>query len=364
MSLEEVLRKAVERFNPEMTEAQVKLAVIQPILRALDWDDSDPDEFDPEFPVPEGNVDYALLRASDNPLVFIEAKRPGGVDVKAEEQLFRYANNKGVPFLILTDGNLWDFYLSMAAGDPPDRQFYRVELTNEERIPEYVQSLETYLRKNQVVSEDARLDAEQRLKDNRERGEAHKAIPGVWRNLLETPDEILRDLLAEEVARACGTRPKLDDVEAFLKGRLSETVSPSPRPRSDKSASNLHAFSKKSNSHSTQPEANKGTKIVGFMLGGERFETRTSNRTLAGVLKTFDRRDPEFMERFAARTEGKRWGVVARNSDDLGDQTPLDLGNGWWLRNKFSILKIQRHIKIACGVAGVEYGSELTLIWG
>lgn len=170
MSLEEVLRIAVERFNPEMTEAQVKLAFIQPILRALDWDDSDPNEFDPEFPVPEGNVDYALLRAPDSPLVFIEAKRPGGVDVKAEEQLFRYANNKGVPFLILTDGNLWDFYLSMAAGDPPDRQFYRVELTNEERISEYVESLEMYLRKNRVVSEDARRDAEQRLKSNRERG--------------------------------------------------------------------------------------------------------------------------------------------------------------------------------------------------
>ena len=153
-----------------MTEAQVKLAFIQPILRALDWDDSDPNEFDPEFPVPEGNVDYALLRAPDSPLVFIEAKRPGGVDVKAEEQLFRYANNKGVPFLILTDGNLWDFYLSMAAGDPPDRQFYRVELTNEERISEYVESLEMYLRKNRVVSEDARRDAEQRLKSNRERG--------------------------------------------------------------------------------------------------------------------------------------------------------------------------------------------------
>ena len=117
----------------------------------------------PEFSVDNGRVDYALLRRG-GPLVFIEAKGLGSVDIKGEEQVFRYAVNRGVPFLILTDGNLWDFYLSMAAGDPPDRQFYRVELTNEERIHEYVESLETFLRKNRVVSEQARVDAEQRLR--------------------------------------------------------------------------------------------------------------------------------------------------------------------------------------------------------
>ena len=203
MSLEEVLRKAIERINSGSltNEAQVKQSVIVPILRALDWDDSDPAEFVPEFSVDSGWVDYALLRSGGGPLVFIEAKGLGGVDIKGEEQVFRYAVNRGVPFLILTDGNLWDFYLSMAAGEPPDRQFYRVELTNEERIPEYVESLEMYLHKSRVVSEDARVDAEQRLRSNRERGEARKAIPGVWRTLLETPDDMLRDLLAEEVAR-------------------------------------------------------------------------------------------------------------------------------------------------------------------
>ena len=157
MSLEEVLRKAVERINSGSltNEAQVKQAVILPILRALDWDDSDPAEFVPEFSVDNGRVDYALLRHGGGPLVFIEAKGLGGVDIKGEEQVFRYAVNRGVPFLILTDGNLWDFYLSMAAGDPPDRQFYRVELKNEERVIEYVEPFEKFLLKSRVVSEEA-----------------------------------------------------------------------------------------------------------------------------------------------------------------------------------------------------------------
>ena len=60
----------------------------------------------------EGWVDYALLPEGGGPLVFIEAKGLGRVDIAGEEQLFRYAVNKGVPFLILTDGDLWDFSIS------------------------------------------------------------------------------------------------------------------------------------------------------------------------------------------------------------------------------------------------------------
>ncbi len=53
MSLEEVLRKAVEHINSGSltNEAQVKQAVILPILRELGWDDSNPAEFVPEFSV-------------------------------------------------------------------------------------------------------------------------------------------------------------------------------------------------------------------------------------------------------------------------------------------------------------------------
>ncbi len=384
MSLEEVLRKAVERIHSGSleNEAQVKQAVILPILRALDWDDSDPAEFVPEFSAGNGRVDYALLRSGGGPLVFIEAKGLGGVDIKGEEQVFRYAVNRGVPFLILTDGNLWDFYLSMAAGDPPDRQFYRVELTNEERISEYVEFFEKHLLKSRVVSEEARLEAEQRLKSNRERGKARKAIPGVWRTLLETPDDILRDLLAEEVARACGTRPKLDDVEAFLKGLLSEATSPTSRPRPSKPAS---ASSQKpeigsSTSSKSLDRNRKSTSVglkwvgkpqstvIGFEFDGERFETKAAYRTLAEVLKAFDRRAPDFMERLAEKTVGRTRRLVARNRNDLYDnpkfveKSSLNLGNGWWLGHHLSTKDIQKKIETACKVAGVKFGSQLKLI--
>ena len=119
MSLEEVLKMRSDTYAPAAWTMRLSQAGGHlPILRTLDWDDANPAEFVPEFPVDSGRVDYALHQAGGQTLVFIEAKRLGGADDEGEEQLFGYAVNKGVPFLILTDGNVWDFYLSMAAGAP------------------------------------------------------------------------------------------------------------------------------------------------------------------------------------------------------------------------------------------------------
>ena len=137
MNVEQALRAGLERLksNQLTNEAQVKQAVILPILRALGWDDTDPNEFVPELSVDyldggKGSVDYALHGMSPNrrPLVFLEAKKLGSIGLDGEEQLFGYANNQGVPFLVLTDGNLWNFYLAMADGIPAERRVYRAEL--------------------------------------------------------------------------------------------------------------------------------------------------------------------------------------------------------------------------------------------
>ena len=368
MSLEQILKVAVERIRSRSleNEAQVKQAIILPILRALDWDDTNPAEFKPEFSVGKGWVDYALIPEGGGPLVFIEAKGLGRVDIAGEEQLFRYAVNRGVPFLILTDGDLWDFYLSMAAGDPAERRFYRAELTREERIPEYARFLDTHLRKTRVVSGEARRSAEKRHESNREREKARKAIPGAWRTLLETPDEMLRDLLAEEVERSCGTKPEPEDVVSFLKERLSDTLPrkssvapPAPRPPS------------KSSSSSTPPPSNKkkATRIIGYILDNKQVETGFSYRTLGELVKEFDRRDPEFMVRFADQTATRKRRLVARNPNDLFPDRPdfvekesLDLENGWWLGHNLSTGDIRKKIIIACELAGVKFGRQLKLM--
>ena len=167
--LEHTLKIVISRLVSDdlESEAQVKQSIILPVLRELGWDDTDPKMFKPVYSVGRGLVDYALLSHS-RPQVFIEAKRIGAMDVGGEEQLFGYASNRGVPLLVLTDGDRWDFYLSMASGVPSERRFYRMELRLEHKIQEYAEFLAEHLQKDHVVSGEARRSAEKRLASNLE----------------------------------------------------------------------------------------------------------------------------------------------------------------------------------------------------
>lgn len=178
-----------------------------------------------------GRVDYALL-CHDRPQVFVEAKRSGALDVRAEAQLFGYAVNNGVPLLVLSDGCYWDFYLSMADGLPEQRRFHRLELRGEDRVPEYVETLETWLCKQQVASGEARRSAEDRLEGDRSRKRAREAMPEAWNALLSEPDGMLCDLLADKVKGDVGVKPGLSDVEEFLRRLPAAPPLPSPAVRS------------------------------------------------------------------------------------------------------------------------------------
>lgn len=218
MSLAPVLKTAIGNLRSGRLEReeQVKQAVILPILQELGWNPADPDSIVPEYPAGPGRVDYALLHYR-RPQVFIEAKRRGALDVRAEAQLFGYAANNGVPLLVLTDGCRWDFYLSMADGHPEERRFDSLELRDENGIPAYAGALEAVLCRQDVLSGDARRNAEDRLKSDRERKRAREAIPEAWNALLNEPDELLCDILTEEVQRKTGDVPDRSDVEDFLK---------------------------------------------------------------------------------------------------------------------------------------------------
>jgi len=221
MSLESTLKSVISRLrsNDLENEEEVKLAVILPILRALDWDPAYSGSIKPEYSAGHGRVDYALL-CHGRPQVFVEAKRRGALSVRAEEQLFGYASNQGIPLLVLTDGHCWDFYLSMADGPPEERRFYHLEFSHEEKLSEHAEFLESHLRRHRVDSGEARRSAETCLESNRERARARKAIPAAWSAILSEPDELLRDLLAERVQHTIGAKPDPDDVDEYLKNLL------------------------------------------------------------------------------------------------------------------------------------------------
>ncbi|MDE2786872.1 MAG: hypothetical protein OXL37_09445 [Chloroflexota bacterium] len=370
---EDLLRRSIVHINSGVlhNEADVKQFVILQILRALDWDDGNPDEFASELRVENalagrGYVDYAL-KGERGPLVFIEAKAPGKVSEGGEEQVFAYAYQQGAQFLVLTDGNIWAFYLpNVDGGAFADRKFYHMELRQEEKVPEYVHFLNNFLHKNQLVNNttQTRRAAEDLRDGNIQQEKARNAIPTVWQKMLEDPDaSLLRSMIVEAVESECGTQPDLDDVESFLCEIVLPLI-PSAQAVAPTIAQTTAQPS--SPSVSIPPSGNK--KIVGFVLDGTQVDTRNGKQTLTALLKEFNRRDTGFMDRFSQRTIGRNRRLVARNRDDLYDKAhlrndhSLDLENGWWLGTNLSTSYIRNHIETACQVMDIQFGSQLTLI--
>lgn len=84
----------------------VSLSILLPILRALGWDDSDPDQVIPEYAKAGRRVDFALCGSPGRPSLFVEVKGVGRA-VEGDRQLFEYAFHEGIPLCLLTDGREW-----------------------------------------------------------------------------------------------------------------------------------------------------------------------------------------------------------------------------------------------------------------
>ena len=202
-------------------EEQVKHSAILPILQQPDWNVFDSGDCVPEYPVDSGWVDYALMSRNGNrPLVFFEAKRRGGADASARAQLFRYGFDHGVPFLVLTDGAQWDFYLSMGHSPSDERWFYGLDLRLLDKVHEHAKFLERHLSRDRVRSGEAEEAA-------KEMHTVRRTIPDVFNELLRNPDEEFLGYLAKQVKKECGFEPKATDLEEYLKGvetRLKDTI--------------------------------------------------------------------------------------------------------------------------------------------
>jgi len=123
--------------SQQISEADTKRAIIDPILSALGWDTSDVIEVKNEYrKQPQDNpVDYAIF-IGNRPVLFIEAKslHAGIEDRKAICQALAYANTCGVEWCVLTDGDNWRIYNAHAPVDADEKEFRRTQITEGKNI--------------------------------------------------------------------------------------------------------------------------------------------------------------------------------------------------------------------------------------
>lgn len=221
MNLRAELQRVINQLetNPPSVEAEVLDFVIEPILRSLGWDTTDKNSYRPQYQVGGGRVDIALVH-ENKPYVFIEAKKRGGLDAKGEQQLFNYASDKDLPFLVLTDGEDWNFYLIYDEGKP--QRFNDFKLSVGDDPYEYEDFLEDFLKKENVVSKDAVSRAKRTLREHQERKEDEQTILSTESNDYVPFGEygpLILNILEEKGGKGT-SREVVEQVEQRLRGRF------------------------------------------------------------------------------------------------------------------------------------------------
>ena len=92
------------------SEALTRYALVDPLLRALEWDTANPALVRPEYRDVSGFADYVLM-AGEKPAAVLEAKKLGvALDPKVIHQGLSYCIGKGIKRLALTNGSEWQLY--------------------------------------------------------------------------------------------------------------------------------------------------------------------------------------------------------------------------------------------------------------
>ena len=205
-------------FLRSLDESATKQSVVLRLLSLCGWDPFDLSQVAPEYTVGNRRVDFALRPGSAD-AVFIEVKRSGENLENHQQQLLEYCFQEGVKLAALTNGRTWWLYLPLQPGSWEQRRFLTIDLESQE--PDIVERrFMEYLSKGMVTSGQAVSDAENLVQSQQRAEIAGKAIVEAWNQIVETPDEILVDLISETTERICGFMPERELVEQFLSRRV------------------------------------------------------------------------------------------------------------------------------------------------
>ena len=112
LELVETLRARIDAHGAALrgSEALTRYALIDPLLRELGWDTSNPDMVVPEYKSGSGSADYALI-SNGSPAMMVEAKK---LSTPLRDQVLaqgiNYCLMEGTGYFSVTDGQRWEIY--------------------------------------------------------------------------------------------------------------------------------------------------------------------------------------------------------------------------------------------------------------
>lgn len=383
MSLETTLSDITARLRQGKfpNEQAISQGIVLRVFQELGWDTWDTNVVWPEFQTGEGRADFALCHPPSKPAVFTEVKQPGKAE-EAVRQALEYAFHAGVPFVVLTDGRTWSFYLPAEQGSYEDRRVYKLDLY--ERPPvEAGKILHRYLERARVESGEALEAARNEYRSRNRRSQAKTAIPEAWRELVEKGDELLVDMLTSAVESKVGVRPDADDVADFLVALGKPAILQAQRDSTTQSATvvALRAMPTRTTSKPARSESNQvvdssriprrtaseSARSGEVIILGKAYPYHNAKEALAIVLRELSKTDASFLERCSRHpdAQGRTRRYIARTPEELypdredfrGMREPLP--GGWFVASHMNNVLKKTIIRLATEVAGLSFGKDV-----
>ncbi len=385
MSLETTLADITARLRQGRfpNEQAISQGVVLRVFQELGWNTWDTNIVWPEYQTGEGRADFALCHPASKPAVFTEVKQPG----KAEDsvrQALEYGFHAGVPFVVLTDGRTWSFYLPAEQGSYEDRRVYKLDLY--ERPPaEAAEALRRYLDCARVQSGEALETARKEYRSRTRQSQAKAAIPEAWRELVEKGDELLVEMLTGAVESKAGVRPNTDDVAEFLlalgkpvivqnqRGNASQptAVTPSrpiqarPTQEGEQSEKNKDVAAPRTPMRPASESARSGELVI----LGKAYPYHNAKEALAIVLRELAKTDDSFLERCSRHpdAQGRTRRYIARTPEELyPDREDFrgmreSLPGGWFVATHMNNVLKKTIIRLAAEVAGLKFGKDVVV---
>lgn len=215
------------RSSAYKNEEHVRLSLVARIVQALGWDIWNPAEVNTEFiAIPHEDktrVDMALfLPPWKIPSVFIEIKAVGKMLPnlsEIEKQTRDYNRNNTALISIITDGQLWKFYLSQTGGEFSQKRFLDLDLLkNGQNIDELESEFRKFLSSNAIESGDAVQQAVHYLKRSRK----VKAMEEVYLDAIEASKHDPATTLAAHLVQLVADRGEqitFEEAVEFIKSK-------------------------------------------------------------------------------------------------------------------------------------------------
>ena len=120
--------------------------------------------------------------------------------------------------------------MPLQTGSWEQRRFLTIDVESQE--PEVMeQRFIDHLSEENVTNGEAMSSAEDLVRSQQRTGITGKAIIEAWKQIVETPDEILVDLAAETAERICGFKPETERIQEFLSGQARPLANTPPRSK-------------------------------------------------------------------------------------------------------------------------------------